>query len=25
MITKSFEWGLGRMDVAKLTVKEVAA
>ena len=25
MITKSVEWGIGRMDVAKLAVKEIAA
>ena len=25
MITKSVEWGLGRMDVAKLAVREIAA
>ena len=25
MITKSVEWGLGRMDVAKLNVKEISA
>jgi len=25
MITKSVEWGLGRMDVAKLAIKEITA
>jgi hypothetical protein len=25
MIAKSVEWGLGRMDLAKLAIKEIAA
>jgi len=25
MITKSVEWGIGRLDLAKLAIKEIAA